>query len=303
MVAAPPPSSAESDRLARYLTTALFLGPVFILLGVWMVYPAVYTIIRSFFGQHGFLGTWVGIDNYKTLFTHVVADDGDQEQRHLGRRRPGARHLDRAHLRRAHGARSLGGRVQDRRLPADGDLRVCDRRDLAAHVPAGPEHRRDQRAQQVGPRRLQPRRRALLGVTLDSRAAGDVIGRVDHEDACASGRHRLARSHGDRSRPGAEERGAGGATGSETGRHRRHRLARLQTRRRQARRRREGRARVARGDRRAARCGREDGSIGEDEDGRNLRLLQGPGRARTTQRSARRRSRSRSAASVGSVRS
>ncbi|HKB94332.1 MAG TPA: ABC transporter permease subunit [Gaiellaceae bacterium] len=39
------------------------------MLGVWMVYPTVYTIVRSFFGQHGFLGTWVGIDNYKTLFT------------------------------------------------------------------------------------------------------------------------------------------------------------------------------------------------------------------------------------------
>ena len=65
MVAAPPPS-AEPGRLGRYLTTALFLGPVVVLLAVWMVYPAVYTIIRSFFGQHGFLGTWVGIDNYKT---------------------------------------------------------------------------------------------------------------------------------------------------------------------------------------------------------------------------------------------
>jgi alpha-glucoside transport system permease protein len=39
------------------------------MLGVWMVYPAVYTVIRSFFGQHGFIGTWVGIDNYKSLFT------------------------------------------------------------------------------------------------------------------------------------------------------------------------------------------------------------------------------------------
>src|SRR5690348_13902662 len=39
------------------------------MLGVWMVYPAVYTIIRSFFGQTGFLGTWVGIDNYRHLFT------------------------------------------------------------------------------------------------------------------------------------------------------------------------------------------------------------------------------------------
>jgi alpha-glucoside transport system permease protein len=34
-----------------------------------MVYPAVYTIVRSFFGQAGFIGTWVGTDNYKTLFT------------------------------------------------------------------------------------------------------------------------------------------------------------------------------------------------------------------------------------------
>jgi alpha-glucoside transport system permease protein len=68
VVAAPPPS-AEPGRLGRYLTTALFLGPVVVMLGVWMVYPAVYTIIRSFFGQTGFIGTWVGIDNYKSLFT------------------------------------------------------------------------------------------------------------------------------------------------------------------------------------------------------------------------------------------
>ena len=68
VVAAPPPS-AEPGRLGRALTTAVFLAPALLMLGVWMVYPAVYTIIRSFFGQTGFLGTWVGIDNYKTLFT------------------------------------------------------------------------------------------------------------------------------------------------------------------------------------------------------------------------------------------
>jgi len=39
------------------------------MLGVWMMYPVVYTIIRSFFGPQGFLGHWVGISNYKTLFT------------------------------------------------------------------------------------------------------------------------------------------------------------------------------------------------------------------------------------------
>ena len=68
MVATPPPS-AEPGRLGRYLTTAVFLAPAFVMVGIWMVYPAVYTIIRSFFGQTGFLGSWVGIDNYKTLFT------------------------------------------------------------------------------------------------------------------------------------------------------------------------------------------------------------------------------------------
>jgi alpha-glucoside transport system permease protein len=68
VVAAPPPST-EPGRLGRFLTTTVFLAPALLMLAVWMVYPAVYTIIRSFFGQTGFLGTWVGIDNYKTLFT------------------------------------------------------------------------------------------------------------------------------------------------------------------------------------------------------------------------------------------
>jgi alpha-glucoside transport system permease protein len=68
VVAAPPPS-AEPGRLGRIAATAIFLAPALIMLGIWMVYPAVYTIIRSFFGQTGFIGTWVGIDNYKHLFT------------------------------------------------------------------------------------------------------------------------------------------------------------------------------------------------------------------------------------------
>jgi alpha-glucoside transport system permease protein len=67
-MAAPPPG-AEPGRFGRYAMVAVFLGPAIVMLGVWMVYPAVYTIVRSFFGQTGFLGTWVGIDNYRTLFT------------------------------------------------------------------------------------------------------------------------------------------------------------------------------------------------------------------------------------------
>ena len=72
MVAAPTPT-AEQGRLGKYLVGAVFLAPALILLGVWMVYPVVYTIIRSFFGENGFIGTWVGIDNYRTLFsTHTL---------------------------------------------------------------------------------------------------------------------------------------------------------------------------------------------------------------------------------------
>src|SRR5205814_9118514 len=68
VVAAPPPSD-EPGRLARYVAGAIFLAPALALLAVWMVYPAVYTIIRSFFGQSGYLGHWVAFDNYRHLFT------------------------------------------------------------------------------------------------------------------------------------------------------------------------------------------------------------------------------------------
>src|SRR5437763_5204739 len=68
VIAAPPPSG-EPGRLSRYVAGAIFLAPALALLAVWMVYPAVYTIIRSFFGQSGYLGHWVAFDNYRRLFT------------------------------------------------------------------------------------------------------------------------------------------------------------------------------------------------------------------------------------------
>jgi len=46
----------------------LFLAPGAVLLGIWVIYPTCYTIVRSFFGKDGF-NSFVGIDNYKTLFT------------------------------------------------------------------------------------------------------------------------------------------------------------------------------------------------------------------------------------------
>ena len=62
------PPVAEPGRVRRYAVSAAFLGPAFVILGIWIVYPAVYTIVRSFFGASNF-GHFVGIDNYKSLFS------------------------------------------------------------------------------------------------------------------------------------------------------------------------------------------------------------------------------------------
>ena len=62
-------SQARQEGRNRHVAAALFLAPALIMLGVWMVYPVVYTIVRSFFGSQGFLGHWVGIANYRQLFT------------------------------------------------------------------------------------------------------------------------------------------------------------------------------------------------------------------------------------------
>jgi alpha-glucoside transport system permease protein len=62
--AAPP---VDRPGLRTYAVAAAFIAPALVLLGVWIVYPAVYTIIRSFYGQSG--TDFVGIDNYKALFT------------------------------------------------------------------------------------------------------------------------------------------------------------------------------------------------------------------------------------------
>jgi alpha-glucoside transport system permease protein len=67
---AAPPGLADGEGRSRYLTGAFFLLPAFVLLGVWLLYPTIYTIVRSFFDpSSAFLGHWVGIHNYKTLFT------------------------------------------------------------------------------------------------------------------------------------------------------------------------------------------------------------------------------------------
>jgi alpha-glucoside transport system permease protein len=72
-VAAAPPSG-EPGVLRRNAVALGFLAPAAIILLVMVVYPTVYTVIRSFFGKdahEGFLpsGDFAGIENYKALFT------------------------------------------------------------------------------------------------------------------------------------------------------------------------------------------------------------------------------------------
>ena len=45
----------------------VFLGPTLVLLGVWVVYPTIRTIIRSFYDRDG--DEFIGLDNYETLFS------------------------------------------------------------------------------------------------------------------------------------------------------------------------------------------------------------------------------------------
>ena len=61
-----PPGDGEPGIWQRYGVVAVFLGPALILLGVWIVYPTIRTIIRSFFDRSG--DEFIGLDNYQTLF-------------------------------------------------------------------------------------------------------------------------------------------------------------------------------------------------------------------------------------------
>lgn len=56
-------------KKTAWLTTVLFLAPAAFLLLVFLVYPAIYTVLLSFArGRNGLLGEWVGLDNYARVF-------------------------------------------------------------------------------------------------------------------------------------------------------------------------------------------------------------------------------------------
>jgi alpha-glucoside transport system permease protein len=61
------PAAGTGRRRRERLVPLLFLAPAAVFLLVWLVYPTVRTVIRSFFGRSG--TEFVGFDNYKALFT------------------------------------------------------------------------------------------------------------------------------------------------------------------------------------------------------------------------------------------
>ena len=62
-----PPGDHEPGLFQRYGVALIFLAPTLVLLGVWVVYPTIRTIIRSFYDRDG--DEFIGLDNYETLFT------------------------------------------------------------------------------------------------------------------------------------------------------------------------------------------------------------------------------------------
>ncbi len=70
---APPLEGAgarDESRWRKYAVALAFLAPALFFLGVWVLYPTVYTVIRSLYDRTG--DQFVGVDNYVTLFTTNV---------------------------------------------------------------------------------------------------------------------------------------------------------------------------------------------------------------------------------------
>ena len=298
------PSPDDGRNWGRYVAGAVFLAPALFVLGVWVVYPVVYTVLRSFFGQSGYLGTWVGLDNYKRLFTTstlrtaiknnaiwvavvpaFVTSIGLLFAVLLEKIRWKVAFKTVVFLPMAISAFATGvtWRIMYQQDPNLGAVNALTRSVKDVFNPPGvlsqafPSTSGLQQASPGGAmvlqRPLTPGSVALLGLT--GIAPADV-----------------PKSAVQAVQPPAKP-----------GDDRRHRVARLQAGRRQDRRRREGRARPAGRDGRVTLGRREDGSVDDVATRRDVRLLRGLTREATGRRSARRPSRSRSRATPGSGRS
>ena len=65
-----PDTGAEPGRWRKYALAAGFLAPAAFFLSVWVIYPTIYTIWRSFYDRSGENFVW--FENYEALFTNDV---------------------------------------------------------------------------------------------------------------------------------------------------------------------------------------------------------------------------------------
>ena len=295
-VAAPPPE-AEPGRWRRHRVAIAFLAPAVILLGVWIVYPTVYTIVRSFYDREG--SNFIGFDNYQELFSQdtlttairnnvlwlaivpaLVASIGLMFAVLLERVRWSVAFKTVVFMPMAISLFAAGviWRVMDEKDPEIGAVNAAIKVVADEVDPAG----------------------ALSEATTVERPAHRQRGAGPH--AAAPGRarrHGAARPHRHPAERGSRRGSAGARAAGRSGRDHRRRVARLQARRRQARRGGARGARPARRDRGAARARRREHRQDGDPRRRELRLRQTSRRRTRGSRSARRRSRSRSRASHG----
>ena len=65
-----PPRGGAGATGGSYAVAAGFLAPTLFFLGIWIIYPTIRTIIRSFFSRTGDEFVW--FDNYEQIFTSDV---------------------------------------------------------------------------------------------------------------------------------------------------------------------------------------------------------------------------------------
>ncbi len=65
-----PPAPPAPSRLRTLALPLSFLAPALVLLGVWILYPAIATFVRSFFSDEG--GSFVWFQNYDRMFSNAI---------------------------------------------------------------------------------------------------------------------------------------------------------------------------------------------------------------------------------------
>ena len=142
----------------------LWLAPALTFLGVFLVYPTIATIVRSFQNRRG--DEFAGAENYIWFFTRQRHADRPAEQRAVGGAPAAARRRPRTVGRGPGRPREVREHGEVGRLPADGDQLRRRGRDLATDVRAGPEdgtlNARDCRRVSPSPGSAAPRNNLML---------------------------------------------------------------------------------------------------------------------------------------------